>query len=114
MGELAKPRLTRNQFYEWVVSQDARYELVDGQPVMMAGANRRHDRVAGNTFRLIANHLQGRRCQPFTSDTYIGPTGTRANQTWASIAAHSSRLHWRRRSLCWWWKYSRRQPAAST
>jgi Uma2 family endonuclease len=76
MGELARHRLTRELFYEWVAGQEARYELVDGEPAMMAGANRRHDRIAGNAFRLIANHLQGHRCQPFTSDTYVSiPAG---------------------------------------
>lgn len=76
MAELARHRFEREQFYHWVVGQEARYELVDGEPVMMAGANRRHDRIAGNAFRLIGNHLQGHRCQPFTSDTYVSiPAG---------------------------------------
>ncbi|MBV9249188.1 MAG: Uma2 family endonuclease [Acetobacteraceae bacterium] len=50
-----------------VTGREARYELVDGEPVMMAGANRRHDRIGRNTFRLIGNHLQGHRCQPCTA-----------------------------------------------
>jgi len=78
MGDLAPQRLSVEAFYAWVVGRDEKHELVDGQPVMMAGANRRHDRIAANAIRVIGNHLQGHRCQPFTSDTYIRiPGGNR-------------------------------------
>jgi Uma2 family endonuclease len=78
MGDLARQRLSVEEFYAWVVGRDEKYELVDGQPVMMAGANRRHDRIAANAIRVVGNHLQGHRCQPFTSDTYIRiPAGNR-------------------------------------
>ena len=71
MEDLARQLLTVDQFYQWVVEQEHKFELVDGEPVMMAGANRRHDRIAANAIRVIGNHLQGHRCQPFTSDTYL-------------------------------------------
>lgn len=78
MEDVARHRLTLDEFYEWVAGREGKYELIDGEPVMMAGANRRHDRIAGNAIRLVGNHLQGHRCQPFTSDTYIGiPAGNR-------------------------------------
>jgi Uma2 family endonuclease len=78
MGDLTRQRLSVEEFYAWVVGRDEKYELVDGQPVMMAGANRRHDRIAANAIRVVGNHLQGHRCQPFTSDTYIRiPAGNR-------------------------------------
>ena len=45
---------------------------------MMAGASRRNDRIAVNAIRLAGNRLEGHRCQPFTSDTYIAiPAGNR-------------------------------------
>jgi Uma2 family endonuclease len=78
MGDLPQQPLTVEEFYEWVASQEPKFELVDGEPVMMAGANRRHDRIAGNAIRVVGNHLQGHRCQPFTSDTYVRiPAGNR-------------------------------------
>lgn len=78
MGDMARPPMTIEQFYEWVPSHEQKYELIDGEPIMAAGANRRHDRIASNAIRIIGNHLQGHRCQPFTSDTYIGiPSGNR-------------------------------------
>ena len=71
MGELARKGLGRKAFYDWVAAQERKYELVDGEPVMMAGANRRHDRIAANAVRVVGNQLQGHKCQPFTSDTFI-------------------------------------------
>jgi hypothetical protein len=62
MSEPARHRLTVEQFYGWVQGLDARYELVDGAPVLMAGANRRHDRVVINATyaRAGANFAQQR------------------------------------------------------
>lgn len=78
MEDPVRPRLGIDEFYAWVSGRDRKYELVDGQPVMMAGATRRHDRIAGNAIRVIGTQLQGHRCQPFTSDTYIRiPAGNR-------------------------------------
>lgn len=71
MAELARLTMSADEFYAWVSVQDRKHELVDGEAVMMAGANRRHDRIAANSLRLIGNQLQGRPCQPFTSDTFV-------------------------------------------
>ncbi len=71
MGEAARHRLTFEQFGDWLQGQDHTHELADGAPVMRAGANRRHDRIAANIIRAAGNQLQDRTCQPFTSDTFI-------------------------------------------
>jgi Uma2 family endonuclease len=78
MGEFARQGLSVDEFYELVAGQERKYELVDGEAVMMAGANRRQDRIATNGIRSIGNQLQGRDCQPFTSDTFVRiPAGNR-------------------------------------
>lgn len=79
MGEAAYHEMSAEEFYRWVLSQsEGRYELVDGEPVMMAGANNRHDRIVRNAIRHFGNHLDGHRCQPFTADIYIPvPSGNR-------------------------------------
>jgi Uma2 family endonuclease len=71
MGGLAWQGLSRDQFYNWLAGQDRKHELVDGEPVMMAGASRRHDRIAANSIRVLGNQLQGSTCQPFTSDSFV-------------------------------------------
>jgi Uma2 family endonuclease len=79
MSEAAHQRMSVEEFYSWLATQtEGRFELVDGELVAMAGANRRHDRIAANALRLVGNHLEGHPCQPFTSDTYIAiPAGNR-------------------------------------
>jgi Uma2 family endonuclease len=71
MVEPARQRMTQDEFFRWITTQEYRHELVDGEPVMMAGANRRHDRIASRTQRSLGNQLEGRKCQPFTSDTAV-------------------------------------------
>jgi Uma2 family endonuclease len=78
MSKAAQRRINVAEFYDWLRSVEGRYELVDGQPVMMAVANNRHDRITRNALRCIGNHLDGHRCQPFTADIYIPiPAGNR-------------------------------------
>jgi Uma2 family endonuclease len=65
MGELARAKLTVDEFYRWIGTQDdARFELVDGEPVMPAGATRRHDRIARNVLVILSDHLRGPRTAP--------------------------------------------------
>jgi Uma2 family endonuclease len=79
MSETARRKMSISEFYDWLAAQtEGRFELVDGEPLMMAGASRRNDRIAVNAICLIGNHLDGHRCKPFTSDTYIAiPAGNR-------------------------------------
>lgn len=67
----AQRRMDFTEFAHWVAAQDRKYELVDGEPVMMAGASRRHDRIARNALVVLDAQLRGRKCQPFTSDTFV-------------------------------------------
>lgn len=48
-----------------------KHDLVDGRVVAMAGASRRHDTIAGNTYRKLGNALESSPCQPFTSDLKV-------------------------------------------
>ena len=65
------PRITPEQFFAWISGQEERYELVDGEVVMMAGAGRRHDRIVVNLTTAIHSQIRGGPCQTFTGDTYV-------------------------------------------
>ena len=67
----AVERMTPEAFLTWVQAQDQRYELVDGVPVAMAGAKRRHDQIVVNALGELRNQLRGSSCRPFSSDTAI-------------------------------------------
>lgn len=64
-------RMAAAEFLEWGLDQELRHELVDGVPVAMAGAKRRHDRIVSNLHGLLFNALRGRHCQSFTADTGV-------------------------------------------
>ncbi|MGJ5207356.1 Uma2 family endonuclease [Bradyrhizobium sp. HKCCYLR20261] len=63
--------VTPEQFFSWVTTQDERYELVDGEVVMMAGAGRRHDAIVVNLKAALHAQTRGGPCQTFTGDTYV-------------------------------------------
>ncbi len=71
MGETAVRPMTAAEFFAWESGDDRRYELVDGVPVMMARAKRRHDRIVVNAIRNLGNKLEDSRCAPFTADTAV-------------------------------------------
>jgi Uma2 family endonuclease len=64
-------KISPEQFFAWVSGREERYELVDGEVVMMAGAGRRHDRIVVNLTSLVHTQLKGGPCQTFTGDTYV-------------------------------------------
>jgi Uma2 family endonuclease len=67
--------MSPDTFFAWLPSQDERYELVGGVPMMMAGAGRRHDRVVVNLISTLNGQLRGGPCQTFSGDTYIATAG---------------------------------------
>ncbi len=72
MSERAAYRMTADAFLRWHEQQaDQRYELVDGIPVAMAGARRRHDQIVVNALVALGGHLGVGPCRPFSGDTAI-------------------------------------------
>jgi len=50
---------------------DIKHEYIDGQVFAMTGASLNHDRIAGNVFGELRNHLRNQPCEPFTSDVKV-------------------------------------------
>jgi Uma2 family endonuclease len=68
------PEMTADEFLIWNLSQDEKYELVDGIPVPLhaqAGATKGHDRIVVNLIRRLGNLLAGSPCGPTTSDQAV-------------------------------------------
>ena len=68
--------VTPEDFFAWVPGQEGRYELVEGEVVMMAGAGRRHDAIVVNLIAAVRPQTRGGPCQTFTGDTYVATTGS--------------------------------------
>jgi len=73
MGDRAAKGMTIEEFLAWQMDQEDRYELVDGQPVAMAGAKLRHDRMAVNAISEVRRQLRasGSPCDAFSADIGI-------------------------------------------
>jgi Uma2 family endonuclease len=68
--------VTPQEFFAWVPGQEGRYELVEGEVVMMAGAGRRHGAIVVNLIAAVRPQTRGGPCQTFTGDTYVATTGS--------------------------------------
>jgi Uma2 family endonuclease len=73
MGDRATKGMTIEEFLSWQTDQEDRFEFVDGQPVAMAGAKLRHDRMTVNALSEIRRQLRasGSPCDAFTADIGI-------------------------------------------
>jgi Uma2 family endonuclease len=71
MDDTALRRMSVTEFFDWGPGDDNRYELVDGRPVTMTGAKRRHDRIVINIHRELRTRLLGSSCIPFSADTAV-------------------------------------------
>lgn len=73
-------KLTIAEFLAAYGSREEKFELVDGVPVMMAGANRRHVRIMSNLVRRLAERLDGGPCEVLAADMGL------------AVSAHTYRL----------------------
>jgi Uma2 family endonuclease len=71
MSQRAVAQMSAEEFLEWGLHQELRYELVDGVPVAMAGANRRHDGIVARVLGMLYNLLRGHGCEQFTADLAV-------------------------------------------
>ena len=70
MADTALRQLTVEEFFQWQLAQEDRYELVEGFPVkMMTGASNFHDRIAANIIGALHLQLRGGPCWVATADT---------------------------------------------
>jgi Uma2 family endonuclease len=66
--------MTADEFLIWNLSQDQRYELIDGVPIplrAMSGASNFHDDIVTNLIAVLKDKLRGSGCKPRTADTAL-------------------------------------------
>jgi Uma2 family endonuclease len=63
--------MTADEFLLWNLTQDERYELVDGAPVGMAGASAFHDEIVINIIAALREKLRPHGCSLRTADTAV-------------------------------------------
>jgi Uma2 family endonuclease len=71
---LRKP-ISRQEFLQWVETQEGRFEFDGFQPVAMTGGDLGHSRLIGNIIRQLGNRLAGKSCAPLGPDAGIATIG---------------------------------------
>src|SRR4051794_40148107 len=63
--------ISPEEYLEGERSSDIRHEYIDGAVYAMAGASLDHNRIAGNIFGELWNHLRGGPCEVFQNDMKV-------------------------------------------
>jgi Uma2 family endonuclease len=71
MSQARQSEWTEAAFFAWHERQETRYELVDGAPQAMTGANQRHNLVTRNCYDALRRRLGAGPCQPSTFNTAV-------------------------------------------
>jgi Uma2 family endonuclease len=74
MAEAKQRPMSVEEFLDWNLSQEQRYELVEGLPVplrAMAGAKSEHDTIVVNLIAALHGQLRDSSCKPRTADTAV-------------------------------------------
>ena len=71
MSEAKLHRWTLPEFLAWEERQEAKYELVNGQPRLMTGVTQGHTRICANVVATLLGKLRGSPCRPGGSDLRV-------------------------------------------
>ena len=64
-------RLSVAEYLQGEKDNPVRHEYIDGEIYAMAGASDRHNRIAGNFYNRLDDHLGDGPCEPFISDMKV-------------------------------------------
>ena len=69
--------MTVNEYLELEKHSEVRHEYVDGELLAMAGEKKRHNRIAGKIFRLLADIAEARGCEVFIENIKVRTKDTK-------------------------------------
>jgi Uma2 family endonuclease len=75
MAAPARVYVSEDEFFAFLATAEGRFELVDGEITMMAGANQRHQDIVMNIAGSLHAQLRGTKCRPTTADTAVKTNG---------------------------------------
>ena len=67
--------MTRQEFFDWAETQDARYEFDGFQPVAMTGGSLGHSGIISNVNFELKSRLRGKTCRPLGPDAGVATVG---------------------------------------
>ena len=66
MEQYSNKKFSLFEFNNLEISDEKKYELIDGIVLMSPRPNYKHQEIMGNLFLQLANHLKGKPCKVFT------------------------------------------------
>ena len=63
--------ISEQEYLAGELHSNIKHEYIGGQVYAMAGVSKNHERITGNIFRHVGNHLEGSPCEPFASDLKV-------------------------------------------
>ena len=69
--------MTVNEYLEFEKHSEVRHEYVDVELLAMAGEKKRHNRIAGKIFRLLADIAEARGCEVFIENVKVRTKDTK-------------------------------------
>lgn len=63
--------MTEAEYLQAELTSATKHEYIHGQAYAMTGASNNHARITGNIFGEFRNHLKGKPCEAFMSDTKV-------------------------------------------
>jgi len=63
--------ISEENYLQGELVSDIKRQYIEGYVYAMSGASRNHERIAGNIFGEIRNHLKGKPCEVFSTDLKI-------------------------------------------
>jgi len=63
--------ISTEEYLQGELASEVKHELIDGYAYAMAGAHANHERISGNVYAEIRQHLKNFPCEPFGSDMKV-------------------------------------------
>ncbi len=70
-----EPHMTREEFLDWAITQDQRYEFDGFRPVAMTGGTRDHSQIAQNIYFALRTRLRSTGCRTLGPDAGVATIG---------------------------------------
>lgn len=67
----AHTHISETEYLEGEMISDIKHEYIAGEVYAMAGASRNHQRISGNVFTALREHLRNMPCEPFAADMKV-------------------------------------------
>ncbi len=72
---LRRPGMTRDEFFAWVATQEARFEFDGNRPVAMGGGSNNHSQITQNIYAALRARLRGGPCRQLGPDAGLATSG---------------------------------------